>query len=94
MLIIIETRIGPSMLYKKFNQLGFDSYEYTDNKGFVGGIYMGCKKDKIQIQLLQKHFQFLHVKIKLGKKHNGIYLLSMPTLVKTVNKICGGNLLR
>lgn len=44
MLIITKTRIEPGMLCKKLNQLGFDGYEYSDNKGFVGEIAMGWKK--------------------------------------------------
>lgn len=64
--IIMETRIDPSFLCKMFYCLGFDGYLYSENQGYVGGIVMGWKSDLFQLILLQKHFQFLHVRVYSG----------------------------
>lgn len=63
--IIMETRIDPSLLRKK-SFLGFDGNLFYENQGHAGGIAMGWNSDIMQITLLQKHFQFLHVSIKSG----------------------------
>lgn len=62
----METCINPSLLKNKLSFLGFDDYIFAENQGFVGGIDMGWKSDILQLTLLQKHFQFLHVSIKSG----------------------------
>lgn len=40
-LIIVKTRVDLEKLRNKLKKLGFDSYDFTDNKGYVGGIAMG-----------------------------------------------------
>lgn len=56
MLIKVETRVDPSNLCKSFKNLGFNGFEYTKNKGFVGGNAMGWKKEKANDTILQKYF--------------------------------------
>lgn len=50
MFIILETRTDLGKICKKFAIKGFDCFDYTDVRGFVGGITMGWKMDKIHSQ--------------------------------------------
>ncbi|CAL5185096.1 unnamed protein product [Lathyrus oleraceus] len=63
MLIIIETRVDPGKLYKSFKNLGFNGFEYTEVMAFSEGIVMGWENEKVNVTILQKHFQFIHSKI-------------------------------
>lgn len=65
MFVIIETRIDSSKHCKKFNDLGFDGYDYMNVRGYAWWIAMGWKTNKINVKILKKHFQFIHAKIKV-----------------------------
>lgn len=56
MFIVLETKIDLAKLCKKFNQLGFDGYKYTDVRGFLGGTDIAWKQEKMTITIKHKHF--------------------------------------
>jgi hypothetical protein len=61
----METRTSPLNLKRSFHLLGYDGFQYTDTNGFSGGIIVAWKERMIEIDVLFKHFQFLHLKVKM-----------------------------
>lgn len=49
LLVVMETRVDPNKLLKQFNKMSFDGFEYTDVRGYAGGIAMGLKMNKIKL---------------------------------------------
>ncbi|CAL5213940.1 unnamed protein product [Lathyrus oleraceus] len=64
--VVMETRVDPAKLCKKFNNLGFSGFKFTKVRCFVGGIGMGWNKSKMRLTILRKHLQFIHAKINIG----------------------------
>ncbi|XP_058760448.1 uncharacterized protein LOC131633779 [Vicia villosa] len=64
--VIMETRMNPLNLANTFRSMGFDKLMGTDVQGFAGGIALAWKSDIVKVEILRKHFQFLHLQIKLN----------------------------
>lgn len=62
---MIEIIIDLAKLCNKFSKLGFDGFDYTKVRGYVGGVTIGWKKNKIKVCTIEKHFQFLHVRVNM-----------------------------
>lgn len=62
-LAILEVRSDPRKLHQNFNQLGFDGFDFVEGQGFSEGIIVAWKKSNANLEVVQKHFQFLHIKI-------------------------------
>ncbi|WJX64016.1 hypothetical protein P8452_48843 [Trifolium repens] len=43
--------------------LGYDDYVASEGQGFAGGIIVAWKKDYIQVDVIVKKFQFIHMKV-------------------------------
>lgn len=56
MLVILETRLDPLRLQKTFIKLGFDAFEYLETRGYVGGICVVWKKNKMDVVVHKTHF--------------------------------------
>ena len=52
----LETRLDPLRLQKTFINLGFDAFEYLENRGYVGGICVVWKKNKMDVVVHKTHF--------------------------------------
>lgn len=63
MLVIMETRSDPSNLNRAFSHLGFTCFSFSEARGFVGGMAIGWKTEKLQVHILKCHFQFIHSQI-------------------------------
>lgn len=68
MFAVMETRIDPSKLEETFRLLGFHGYTFSPTRGFVGGIAVAWKTDKVAVQVDINDFQFLflHVNFQDG----------------------------
>lgn len=64
MLVILETRLDPLRLHKTFINLGFDAFEYLENRGYAGGICVVQKKNKVDVVVHETHFQFIHLRVR------------------------------
>ncbi|PNY17667.1 hypothetical protein L195_g014415 [Trifolium pratense] len=69
-LAIMETHISPLKLQQSFQLMGFDGFNYSENRGFAGGIIVVWKSNKVDVEEASKHFQYIHLKIKM---QNGGY---------------------
>jgi len=65
MMVIMETRCDPKKLKRTFNLLGYDGFLATDTDGYSRGIVVVWKINKFMVQLVDKKFQFLHLKVNL-----------------------------
>jgi hypothetical protein len=63
MIVIMETRCEPEKLRRTFALLGFDGLCATDVNGFAGGIIVGWRKEDMKVQLVDKSFQYMHLKV-------------------------------
>ena len=63
-MVLLETRIASSRGSTILKELGFDNWELVEGNGFAGGIWMAWKSYCVNIEIIQKHFQFLHIRIK------------------------------
>lgn len=45
--------------------MGLDSFVASEVRDFLGGIDMSWKSENVEIEVIEKHFKFLHVKLKL-----------------------------
>lgn len=61
--VVMETRSDPSNLKRAFSRVGFNGFYFSESRGFLYGIAMGWKDDKLQVHILKRHFQFLHSRI-------------------------------
>lgn len=52
----LETRLDPLRLQKTFIKLGFDAFEYLETRGYVGGICVVWKKNKMDVVVHKTHF--------------------------------------
>lgn len=68
MLVIMETKYDPNKLKKNFNKLGFNGLLAINIIGYVGGIALTWKDDSMHITLIQKQFQFMHVKVQFHRE--------------------------
>ncbi|XP_058749839.1 uncharacterized protein LOC131622823 [Vicia villosa] len=59
----METRCDPLKIKKAILKLGFDNMEFTENRGFAGGIVVDWKRSEINIQVSLKNNQFIHAKV-------------------------------
>lgn len=57
--------------------MGFDGFEFTDVRGYVADIAMGRRVHKIKLTIITKHFQFVHVKVKMENMESGCLRLCM-----------------
>lgn len=64
--VVMETRVDPSRLRRSFQILGFDGFSYSNVQGYAGGIIAAWKKDRVRVQVVQRHFQFLHLQVQAG----------------------------
>ena len=64
--LMMETRIDPTKLFKKFIKLDFEGFDYTEVKGFVGGIAMGGKKIRFKFKSFENISSSFTQKLKLG----------------------------
>ncbi|KAI5434202.1 hypothetical protein KIW84_021169 [Lathyrus oleraceus] len=55
----------PEKIHKKKQKLVFNKFAFSENKGYYGGINMVWKVDVIDVDVEIKHFQFIHMKIKV-----------------------------
>jgi exonuclease III len=63
MLVILETRCDHNKLTKTFTLLGYDGVLSSEVQGYAGGIIVVWKTEFFEVHLLQKKFQFLHLKV-------------------------------
>jgi hypothetical protein len=63
MIVIMETRCEPEKLCRTFALLGFDGLCATDVNGFAGGIIVGWRKEDMKVQLVDRSFQYKHLKV-------------------------------
>ncbi|XP_058774782.1 uncharacterized protein LOC131649052 [Vicia villosa] len=63
--VILETRTNPANLAKIFKILGFDSLIGSEVQGYAGGIALAWNSSKVKVELLKRHFQFLHLRLNL-----------------------------
>ena len=47
MVVVMEIRTSPANLEASFQRLGFDSYDYSEGRGYAKGICVAQNKDKI-----------------------------------------------
>jgi hypothetical protein len=64
MLVILETRCDPNKLRCSFNLLGFDEVSATEVQGYAGGIACAWKSDDIYVDVCEKNFQYMHLKVR------------------------------
>jgi hypothetical protein len=64
MLVILETRCDPNKLRCSFNLLGFDEFSATEVQGYAGGIACAWKSDDIYVDVCEKNFQYMHLKVR------------------------------
>lgn len=62
-MVSFETRINLEKLTRTLKSLGFDGYDYTQNQGFAGGIGLSWIQQKLNVKIMEKSFQYMHVKI-------------------------------
>ncbi|CAJ2649027.1 unnamed protein product [Trifolium pratense] len=49
-LAIMETHISPLKLQQSFQLMGFDGFNYSENRGFAGGIIVVWKSNKVDVE--------------------------------------------
>jgi hypothetical protein len=64
MIVIMEIRCDPSKLRRSIQLLGYDEFTATEVQGYAGGIVVGWKKDNITVDVVNKSFQFMHLRVK------------------------------
>jgi hypothetical protein len=64
MVVIVETRCDPNKLRRTFKLLGYDEFTATEVQGYAGGIVVAWKKDYIMVDVCNKSFQYMHLKVK------------------------------
>lgn len=57
MFVVLETRIDTDNFFP-LKKLGFDNFDSTEIRGFVGVITMGWDSNKIKVPTVEKHFQY------------------------------------
>jgi len=65
LIVIMETRISPLKLKKYVQLLGFDGYQFSEVNEYSGGIIVAWKEEVIRVDVLDIHFQFLHLMVTL-----------------------------
>ncbi|KAF7841373.1 reverse transcriptase [Senna tora] len=68
-LAILEPRQSGTNDLKIIRKLGFDKYELVEATGFAGGIWCLWNSSKIQIEIIMKHSQFMHLLVRDGNTH-------------------------
>ena len=63
LLILMETRINSIRGGVILKALGFDKWELVEENGFVGGILMAWRSNVIDVEIILKKFQFIHVRL-------------------------------
>lgn len=59
----LETRCSSSLAANKLKNLGYDQICCTDSQGYAGGIWVGWKSGQLDINILVRDFQFIHMRI-------------------------------
>lgn len=60
----MKMRGDPNVLVKSFKRLGFDKLVALEARGYSGGISLAWSFDKVEVEVLENSFQFLHVNLK------------------------------
>ncbi|KAF7819384.1 Non-LTR retroelement reverse transcriptase [Senna tora] len=63
---ISETRQSGEKVEAILNKLGFDRWEKTDANGYSGGLWVLWKSGKVKVDVVEKHNQYIHVKVSNG----------------------------
>lgn len=64
--VVIETKMDLERLRKIFKHLGFDGYVFSEVRENFGGICLTCKTNKLNLTIINTHFQFIHSKIEMS----------------------------
>ncbi|PNY06740.1 endonuclease/exonuclease/phosphatase family protein [Trifolium pratense] len=70
MMVILETRCDPEKWRRTFALLGFHGFCATDVIGYASGIATGWREEDMKVQLVDRSFQYMHLKVnyKDGKE--------------------------
>lgn len=64
-LVVMETRLGRDKAKKITDRLLFDGAIHTDTIGYEGGLWLLWNSDKVEVELLAKTEQEIHVEVKV-----------------------------
>ncbi|PNY15946.1 ribonuclease H, partial [Trifolium pratense] len=59
----METRTDAENLRRTFQLLGFDGFQFSNANGYSGGIIVAWKGSIVDVEVLMRHFQFLHMRV-------------------------------
>jgi hypothetical protein len=65
--------IHPDMLRKTFSLLDYDGFLFSEVSGYAGGIVVAWKTKSFVVHLLQKKFQFLHIKMSYPRGRTWLF---------------------
>lgn len=64
-MVIMETKIGGECAKEISNRLPFDMAIHTETNGYVGGLWLLWNSDRVEVSLLSKTEQEIHVTVKV-----------------------------
>jgi hypothetical protein len=73
MIVILETRCEPEKLRKTIEILGFDGFLATDVHGYAGGIVVGWKNEAMKVDMLQRRFQYMLLRVCFSNGKNWFF---------------------
>ncbi|XP_058776455.1 uncharacterized protein LOC131650765 [Vicia villosa] len=73
--VLMVIRCDPMNFQNPFKKLGFQKCISVVKIGYVGGIIVACKEDKLKIVLVSKWGQFIHMQVKNDKGQEWIFTM-------------------
>ena len=67
-LVLVETRVSFEGGHNILKSVGHDAIKIVECDGFLGGIWVAWKMNHIQINVVEKIFQFLQTKVNYSKE--------------------------
>lgn len=69
----MEIRSDPKKLNTPLKKLGFQNFISVENFGYVGGIMVACKYDKVKVCMISKDDQFFHLQVKNNQDQDWMF---------------------
>ena len=88
-LVVMETKLGGDKAKAITNRLPFDSAIHTNTIELSGGLWLLWNADLVEVELLAKTEQEIHVEVKVRASRLGYFLLYMPVLGVRRDVYCG-----
>ena len=87
MMVLLETQIYVDRGVQIINKLGFDGQNLIARGGFLGGIWIRWKKQKMTIEIVWGNFQFVHMKIKFDNGKNQFVMAIYANPASEMNSV-------